>query len=520
MEEKGLQDDQRYVQLLAIRAKYTSLNVDQLKQFRAQMIVYRQLARNQPVDKNLMTIMHGNPNPDLTPHHPKDDDKPQAPPQMDKPQQGPGPGPIPGNQQLQKFNRTTHVPRPQGIDPFALLRERENRIVSRIALHIEELTNMPASMPEDLRVAAQIKLRALRVLNFQRQLRSEIVQCTRRDTTLETAVNVKAYKRAKQQALREARTTEKLERQQKLEAERKKRQKHHEFLAAVLQHGKDFREFHRENLNKVGRINKAVLNYHANAEREQKKEQERIEKERMRRLMMEDEEGYRKLIDQKKDKRLAFLLSQTDEYICSLTEMVKQHKEEQQKKKDDESSKKDRLKRQLLKSGDYKTVDDHCAAADLKVTVMDTASGKQLRDNDAPTLRELNHFLKTHPGWEFVTSEDEESDEEEGEEGEDCKAGKEGKEKKKVAKKEEEMEERPREMIEKAKKVGDDEYKTDKTEEQTYYSIAHTVHEKVLEQASILVNGNLKEYQVKGLEWLVSLYNNNLNGILADEMVS
>lgn len=55
-------------------------------------------------------------------------------------------------------------------------------------------------------------------------------------------------------------------------------------------------------------------------------------------------------------------------------------------------------------------------------------------------------------------------------------------------------------------------------EQQTYYSIAHTVHEIVTEQASIMVNGKLKEYQIKGLEWLVSLYNNNLNGILADEM--
>lgn len=33
-----------------------------------------------------------------------------------------------------------------------------------------------------------------------------------------------------------------------------------------------------------------------------------------------------------------------------------------------------------------------------------------------------------------------------------------------------------------------------------------------------MVNGQLKEYQIKGLEWLVSLFNNNLNGILADEM--
>lgn len=107
-------------------------------------------------------------------------------------------------------------------------------------------------------------------------------------------------------------------------------------INSVLQHGKDFKEHYRNNMVKLARLNKAVLAYHTNAEREQKKEQERIEKERMRRLMAEDEEGYRKLIDRKKDKRLAFLLSQTDEYIGNLTEMVKQHKIEQKKKQVEE----------------------------------------------------------------------------------------------------------------------------------------------------------------------------------------
>jgi SWI/SNF-related matrix-associated actin-dependent regulator of chromatin subfamily A protein 2/4 len=48
----------------------------------------------------------------------------------------------------------------------------------------------------------------------------------------------------------------------------------------------------------------------------------------------------RKLIDQKKDKRLAFLLSQTDEYIGNLTEMVKQHKIEQKRKQQELKQKK------------------------------------------------------------------------------------------------------------------------------------------------------------------------------------
>ncbi|KXS13616.1 hypothetical protein M427DRAFT_113168 [Gonapodya prolifera JEL478] len=51
-----------------------------------------------------------------------------------------------------------------------------------------------------------------------------------------------------------------------------------------------------------------------------------------------------------------------------------------------------------------------------------------------------------------------------------------------------------------------------------YYGVAHRVVESVTAQPDILSGGRLKEYQLKGLEWMVSLYNNRLNGILADEM--
>ena len=60
----------------------------------------------------------------------------------------------------------------------------------------------------------------------------------------------------------------------------------------------------------------------------------------------------------------------------------------------------------------------------------------------------------------------------------------------------------------------DDEYDA----KESYYSIAHRIREPITEQSKMLVGGQLKPYQLQGLEWLVSLYNNNLNGILADEM--
>ena len=50
----------------------------------------------------------------------------------------------------------------------------DNRVAARISLRMEQLSNLPTNMPEDLRIQAQIELRMLRVLNFQRQLRSEV----------------------------------------------------------------------------------------------------------------------------------------------------------------------------------------------------------------------------------------------------------------------------------------------------------------------------------------------------------
>ncbi|XP_064626963.1 probable global transcription activator SNF2L2 isoform X2 [Lineus longissimus] len=463
--------------------------------------------------------------------------QPSAPhPQQQQQQQGQPPHPQQQSMQMQmhqKQNRITPIAKPQGIDPIDILKERENRISSRIALRIKELENLPAVMPEDLKTKAMIELRALRLLNFQRNLRSDVVASMRKDTTLETALNSRGYKRSKRQSLREARITEKLEKQQKVEQERKRRQKHQEYLNAVLQHAKDFKEYHRNISGKITKVNRAVMVYHANTEREQRKEQERIEKERMRRLMCEDEEGYRKLIDEKKDKRLAYLLSQTDEYIENLVMLVRQHKvdikkkKKKIKKKEKEENKKpeppvtegngdeasasgegaegtnaDGTKRadpRALKDG---ILDESSNMSDMRIHVIETETGRRLTGEDAPLASQVDAWLEMNPGFEVAPRDgkDVESDSDGSDESDD---------------ENEEVEEEEQIDVKAVTKDDDDEYKV---AGRNYYGIAHTVSEKVTEQANMMVNGKLKEYQIKGLEWLVSLYNNNLNGILADEM--
>ena len=106
----------------------------------------------------------------------------------------------------QKNNKISPINKPVGIDPCLLLSERENRYIcltiassntlftylyslsytnthtyiyiciyhyrinSRIIFRIKELENMPVVFDDVTRIKAEIELRSLRLLNFQRQV--------------------------------------------------------------------------------------------------------------------------------------------------------------------------------------------------------------------------------------------------------------------------------------------------------------------------------------------------------------
>merc|ERR1719328_874755 len=133
-----------------------------------------------------------------------------------------------------------------------------------------------------------------------------------------------------------------------------------------------------------------------------------------------------------------------------------------------------------------------------RVHVKEVSTGKILRGDEAPLASELEAWLEKNPGWEEVPR-DEDSDEDSEDEG---KAKGEG-------------EGDTEDVIAKAKKEAQ---VSEEGEQQDYYATAHTISEEITKQSTLLVGGKLKEYQLKGLEWMVSLNNNNLNGILADEM--
>ncbi|KAL7054112.1 hypothetical protein AAHC03_026546 [Spirometra sp. Aus1] len=573
----------------------------QLVQLRAQINAYKLLSKSQPVPENILLAAEGRvqptvypppnalpgaqqmqrpppPNPSQGPLHSQNSQTPNpsgpvttyqhpqlpnygppqaianrrvgAPPMGYPPYAGPSPNAAFLASAAPRTGRSRVVPlqRPQGLDPVELLKEREQRIQSRIAQRIKDISGLSLFSTPEQRVQLQIELRSLRLLNFQRQLRQDVVSAMRRDTSLETALNIKAYRRPKKQNLREARYTEKLERQMKHEQDKRRRQKHQEFLNAVLSHGRDFREYHRSVSNKLTKINKAVLN----ADRDRRREQQRIDRERMRRLMEEDDTGYRNLIDEKKNKRLHYLLTQTDEFIDNLSKLVKDHKREQNKMRVSELHERRKEAQEcalqhacaryqamaseiVAKGGPppsfLATLPSDSFSDELVQASRDLANGKMpilsgswpavripvtngstretITGEAAPLAAELYSWLQEHPGWEIAPTY---------ETGaiatdllEDLIVAP------KKADEEDDDTENPV-----VRGTEDDEYsrrgESETNAPQSYYTLAHAIREEVKEQASILINGKLKEYQMRGLEWLVSLYNNNLNGILADEM--
>ncbi|ETN75852.1 hypothetical protein NECAME_03625 [Necator americanus] len=557
MEEQQLTSDPRYQKMLQLKSKLTGaplpaeppqqpspsvsqqqqqITPAQLNQLRAQVSVYKLLARNEPVPPKLAAeavVMKNKPTSLL-------------PEPYEFPGEGDNGEKLPYdlmkvlNIHQQRCARPTSLPTPVGIDPASLLKEREFRIQNRVGLRIQELSNLPADLPPNLRIRAEIELRALRLVNLQAQVRSEIMGALRRDTTLETALNPYAYRRTKRQSLREARVTEKLEKQQKMEQERKRRQKHTDLMQAIIQHGRE------NNLLKTQKVKKAVITYHQNNERERKKDEIKNERLRMQKLMQEDEEGYRALLDEKKDQRLVYLLQQTDEYVESLCSLVRQHQNVEKKKKKKRRRwlgwrlkatlcpmvQSDRLGTEFLYFHNetihgmnygraFILIMEHnenegSFQGEARVHVREISTGKILQGDEAPKPDELEVWLETHPGFEVVPR-DQLSDDSDSEE-EDNPAPATAKNVDEYAGMDEET--KARLILEKARNEEDEYDQRNRKQMADYYATAHRIKEKIVQQHSTMGNETLqlKPYQLKGLEWMVSLYNNNLNGILADEM--
>ncbi|CAK5279848.1 unnamed protein product [Mycena citricolor] len=351
------------------------------------------------------------------------------------------------NTRLQRLVIPTIMP--TGLDARQIIEERDRFIEARIHQRIRELEALPSTLgdggleggfsAEDMtkgkevtvdddvkpeptlisntshgKVRALIELKSLRLLDKQRALRAHVAESLTHGSLL--PLNRPDFRRVRKPIMRDVRTTEQLERKQRIDRERRAKSKHIEQLDVICEHGKQVIAVNRAAQDRVVRLGRSVLAFHNTTEKEEQKRMERIAKERIKALKADDEEAYMALVDNVKDTRITHLLRQTDSYLDSLAQAVASQQSD-------------------LPWNPGSGVGYEGASEEM--------FGARISAEDA------------------------------------------------------------------AEKTSS---KTD------YYAVAHRITEKITKQPSILVGGTLKEYQMKGLQWMVSLYNNRLNGILADEM--
>lgn len=427
-----------------------SFTDSQLNTLKAQMAAWRYVQRNAPIPDNIHTASRSVPAVPEAPAAPlgRFEEDPNSL------EHNENSGIFPFNAYLTPLSRLNAVPLkqrvlmptvfPDGLDVLEILSERRRYIEARIEQRVKELSILPSTLGTSLadppiinnsgkrptlrnsfpnhtahgKLRLLIEQKGLLLRQKQRNLRQTVAEKMLHGTVVPT--DRKEFRRTRKPLLRDARMTEAAERKQRLEREKRAKQKHLDYLKVICTHGQNLLAENRNNLSKVQRLGKSVGKFHAETEREEQKRIERVSRERLRALKNDDEEAYLKLIDTAKDTRITHLLRQTDQYLDSLAQAVVAQQHEAGARHGMPAF-----------TGQFDQIDG---------PIDETAFGaSKLEDPD---------------------------------------------EKGKV----------------------------------DYYRVAHRINEKVDTQPRMLTGGTLKEYQLKGLQWMVSLYNNKLDGILADEM--
>ena len=270
---------------------------------------------------------------------------------------------------------------------------------------------------------AMADYRALQLLPLQKAVRGHVLQFEWYQNSLLTNTHPNFLSKIRDINIQDTLLTEELYRKHELHQYEKKKRDGVMRLEFILDRSTKQFNSRLEYRNRRIKFGHKLITLHGNLEKEEQKRQERKAKERLQALKANDEEAYIKLLDQTKDTRITHLLRQTNEFLESLTNAVK----------DQQNFTKTMIESHIKKDNDESSI---------STTPTSSMSAENGLNNDD----------------------------------------------------------------------------IDEQENVDYYNVAHRIKEEIKQQPSILVGGTLKEYQIKGLQWMVSLFNNHLNGILADEM--
>ncbi|KAJ1615063.1 brahma-like protein [Cryptosporidium canis] len=388
------------------------------------------------------------------------------------------------------------------VDEYVSGNDKGNK--SGVKISSDNENTKPETKDNDLLFMHRIS----KLLNFQQFIRNQVIVSRYMDemepplpplkfVTARDARKNKALYQARMDGLKHIKYVEDIKRQRR------------QFISEVLKHSKRFQDVHRENQRSIRRVCSHVLRHSTNKERRDQNMEQQMQRARLNALRAQDEEAYLRLLHEAKNERLLELVHQTEDYMNKLGALVMEHRkqagsavdlddfylEDNQNEGEEEEETKDAEDGGDGEKGSGGQTDKHsCSACGCSGKLDEThQEATKLGTTPDDDTRQAKDGTSGDKSWTCGCSStnctcstsiskcDCKSD--------TCCS----KNKKK----------KPAPLI-RAK--------------ERYFQVTHMIQEHITKQPECLKGGQLREYQMKGLEWLVSLYNNNLNGILADAM--
>lgn len=352
--------------------------------------------------------------------------------------------------------------------------------LTRAVAELEKLSdgsNESDAHRSELKEAAEMELKAIKMWPLQRAVRREVANEMERLLSLQSGTDIDV---AFRHSVIHTTTPELAGIGERVELPRRDMDEwigsstkaHKEWVNSVLIHHRHFSEHHERVNTSKKKLFRRLHKYLNDKEKREVAMKERLERDRFAALKRNDEAAYLELLAKTKNKRLMHLIQQTDQYLVQMGERVLE-----------------------AQSATNEAMRARFGEGSSELEDIDKMEEMKL---DALKKEMANERMDGQPaaGMSVDPSEANKSE-----------TNNDGKEKTSTA-------------------TGADADDGEQSEPQTfaqlqktpYYLQIHRIQEKIDKQPDILVGGQLKEYQMDGLNWMVSLFNNRLSGILADEM--
>ncbi|KAI9909266.1 hypothetical protein PsorP6_014799 [Peronosclerospora sorghi] len=183
---------------------------------------------------------------------------------------------------------------------------------------------------EELSDSEQRTLRELRCVLLQQKLRRHVAKAHIKRLALlveSCPVDRKSFRRRRPALRFELHCDEREKRKRSVAREKKRRADHQLYLKAILNNSREFFAFHKNVKAQVSKASKAVKALIDQRASKAEGEEYRQEKLRLKALKANDMEAYGKLVAEAKNERLTYLLSQTNSYLDSIRQFIRQHKQ-------------------------------------------------------------------------------------------------------------------------------------------------------------------------------------------------